>query len=109
MNSKSFYELTLNSKSGNKDSLLELIERFYPLIKKYSRKLRYDGAETDLIISFIEIIKSIPIINCIMKEEQIIGYISKSIKNKYIQLSKRYGNIFKKNYLFLIIVIFMNH
>src|SRR3712207_9039776 len=74
--------------------MLHLIEKFRPLINKYARKLNYDGADSDLIISFICIIKAIPIkTNPNLKEtKQIVGYISNSIRYKYIELSKKYSN-----------------
>ncbi|OOB76494.1 hypothetical protein AXF41_12020 [Clostridium haemolyticum] len=74
--------------------MLHLIEKFRPLINKYARKLNYDGADSDLIISFICIIKAIPIkTNPNLKEtKQIVGYISNSIRYKYIELSKKHSN-----------------
>ena len=87
--SNDLYKLVKESQAGNKQSLLEIINTFSPLIKKHSRNLNYDGAETDLVITLIEVIKSLPITidNYIKEDEQIIGYISISMKNKYIQLS----------------------
>src|SRR3712207_7879323 len=74
--------------------MLHLIAKFRPLINKYARKLNYDGADSDLIISFICIIKAIPIkTNPNLKEtKQIVGYISNSIRYKYIELSKNHSD-----------------
>lgn len=85
------YTIILESKHGNQISMLHLIEKFRPLINKYARKLNYDGADSDLIISFICIIKAIPIkTNLNLKEtQQIVGYIANSIRYKYIELSKK--------------------
>lgn len=92
------YIVVKNCQNKNKDSILKMIERFNPLIKKYSRKLNYDGADTDLIISLIETINSLPLSksNIIKEDKYIVGYISSSIKNKYIYLSKKYSKIYEK-------------
>ena len=91
---ENLYTIILESKHGNQISMLHLIEKFRPLINKYARKLNYDGADSDLIISFICIIKAIPIkTNPNLKEtKQIVGYISNSIRYKYIELSKNHSN-----------------
>ncbi|MCC5467581.1 sigma-70 family RNA polymerase sigma factor [Pelosinus baikalensis] len=80
---------------GNEKYMLQILEKFNPLIKKYNRQLNYDGAESDLIIALIEIIKYIPVFKNInlQKDNCIVGYISISIKNKYIKLSKKYMDI----------------
>lgn len=89
------YWLVIESQQHNKTSMTKIIERFNPLIKKYSRKLNYDGAETDLIIALIEAILSLPILKNknFKKNKYIIGYIHSSIKNKYIYLSKKNSKI----------------
>ena len=51
---KPLFQLIESSQNGDKAALLLVIERFSPSIKKFSRKLGYDGADTDLIISFIK-------------------------------------------------------
>lgn len=91
------YEMVMNARTGDKEALQNLVERFQPLIKKYKRKLNYDGADTDLIICFIETIHKIPIYrdNHIINEECIVGYINKSIKNKYIYFSKKYSKVYR--------------
>lgn len=92
---RTLYELTTKGQEGNQEAIMAIIEKFSPLIKKYNRKLNYDGADIDLTIALIEVIKAIPISknDNFKKEEQITGYISICLKNKYIQLSKKYGRI----------------
>lgn len=88
------YKLVEWSKNGDKERLLEIIYKFQPLIRKYSRKLRYDGSDSDLIICLLETIYNMPIDKAEMqKDECIIGYINISIKHKYIYLSKKYISI----------------
>jgi RNA polymerase sigma factor (sigma-70 family) len=93
------YILTNASQCGNTNSLLEIIEKFEPLIKKYSRKLNYDGADTDLIINLIETIRSIPIHErtSLKKEECLVSYIANSLKYKYIRLSKKYSSLYGRD------------
>ncbi len=83
--------LILKSQQGDKDSIIEIINKFMPLIKKYSRELAYDGAESDLSIALIAIIKSYPVYknNKVRDECEIISYISISIRHKFIELSKK--------------------
>lgn len=81
-------ELVLKSKESNKDAMLEIVNRFMPLIKKYSRKLEYDGSESDLIIAIIKLIQSYPNYNNISSEGEIVAYINTSIIHEYIRLSK---------------------
>ncbi len=83
------------AQNGDEKSMMEIIEKFKPLTKKYSRKLNYDDAEVDIIIFLIETIKKIPIFTNINlnKDECIVGYIHTSIKNRYISLSKEYMSI----------------
>jgi RNA polymerase sigma factor (sigma-70 family) len=90
--------LIRKAQKGNQDCMLEIIDKFRPLIKKYSKKLKYDGSDSDLTISLIEIINYIPIYkNIKFKEEKyIVGYINTSITHKYIELSKKNTNLINK-------------
>lgn len=85
------YDLIERSQGGNKDAILEIITRFNCLIKCISRKLKYDGSETDLVIFLIEIINKIPIHKDkrFLNDGCIVKYINNSMKNKFIYLSKQ--------------------
>lgn len=73
-------------KDYREKNILETFKKFRPLIKKYTRKLNYDGAETDLVIALIQVLDKMPL----LKEEYLInGYIIKSLWNEYIRLSKK--------------------
>lgn len=76
----------------DKESMYLLIQQFEPLINKYSRLLKYEEAKTDLIIAFIELIYRIPILKT---DGQMVNYINKSLKNKYIRLSKAHSKQLK--------------
>lgn len=88
---KTIYTLINESQDNNKESILELITIFKPLIQKYSRKLNYDGADTDIIIFILEIIPNIPIHkNSNMQNDgYLVNYICHSVTHKFIYLSKK--------------------
>jgi len=84
------YNMIINSINGDKESTLNFIKKFNPLIIKYSRKLYYDGAETNFIICLLEILNHISICNSeLSTDDRIVGYINTCIKHKYINLSKK--------------------
>lgn len=92
------FQLIKKSQDGNQNCTLEIIKKFSPLINKYSRKLNYDGSETDLIICILETVLHIPILkdSNMKREECIINYIHISVKRQYIRLSKKYNVIYNK-------------
>lgn len=49
-------DLIVSAKDKNKDSLMEIINKFRPLIKKQAYALNYEDAENDLIVDMIELI-----------------------------------------------------
>ena len=92
MENQLYYKIEKAKFIDNKEYVEEIIKMFMPIIQKYSTKLNFDGADTDLIISLIKIIKSLPN----LKEDKIIiSYINVSIKHEYIRLSKKYNKIIK--------------
>lgn len=56
-----FYQMIHEVQEGNEDSMLELINDFKPLFKKYAHKLNKDDAENDFTAYFIELIRKIPL------------------------------------------------
>lgn len=82
-------DLIKNANKGDEDSLLKLLNKFDPLIKKCSFQLPYEEAKTDLIIFFIELIRDFKIKN-INHNGQAVNYISKAIHNKKIDLYRKY-------------------
>lgn len=97
MMEKYLNELVLAAQNDNKDAIMEIISIFRPLIKKYSAKLLYDGAESDLIILIIKLVKSFRISNKDnnIYDRDIIAYINASVKHEYIRLSKKFSKIVK--------------
>lgn len=78
------------AKADDQQEMLNLIERFSPLIKKYAWKLNYEDAENDLILEFIQLIKDFDVESLKCREDgAITNYICKSMQNRYIYLLKR--------------------
>lgn len=86
------YELILSSKNNVYD-LEKLIIRFEKLINKYAYKLKYEDAKQDLILQFIKIVKYMKLNNSMKNEAVLVSYLSKSIRNEYIRLSKQQSKI----------------
>ena len=77
--------LISEAKDGNKNSMLEILNKFKPLIKKYSYKMNYEDAENDLILSMIQLIYDMPYLN---NDGHAVNYINQSIYNAYIKYIK---------------------
>ena len=93
---KNLYDLILEDRKDNNLALEELILRFEKLIKKYAYMLKYEDAQNDLILHFIKVIKNISLNENMKNEPILISYLSKSIRNEYIRLSKekqKYDNL----------------
>lgn len=78
-------DLIVSAKDNNQDSLMELINRFKPLIKKHAYALNYEDAENDLTADIIELIYNMPVFQ---NDGQAVQYISKSIRHSYIKFLK---------------------
>ncbi|WP_425446390.1 helix-turn-helix domain-containing protein [Dethiothermospora halolimnae] len=77
------------AKNGDQDALLFLINKFKPLIKKYSRQLTYEETETDLVICFIEKIKKFNLNKIKNKNDaMIISYIHYFMEWSYSKYKK---------------------
>jgi RNA polymerase sigma factor (sigma-70 family) len=88
---ESIYNLINCIQKGDEDALLEMINRFEPLIKKLSKKMIYEKSETDLIIFFIQILQSLDLGKFSkFSEASLVRYIQVSLNNKAIGCSKRH-------------------
>lgn len=89
------YEAVLLSQKGDNDATMQVINKFRPLIKKYSYKLNYDDAEADLTAFLIKIIKKLPVNkNLDMRNDGcIVNYIHKSLTFQYFYLYKKVHQI----------------
>ncbi|MFT5875985.1 MAG: RNA polymerase sigma factor (sigma-70 family) [Clostridium sp.] len=87
----SLYEMIKHVEDGDMESFVSIKEKFDPLIKKFSRKLNYEEAETDLIISLINIVTNINLNNFNQEGEgALVNYIYSAIKHKHIDLYRMY-------------------
>lgn len=79
-------DIIAKSQEGDNSATLFLVDKFNPLLKKYSRMLYYEDAYNDLLLNFLELIKSIEIdhIHC-DNDAIIVSYIAKSIHHSYIK------------------------
>ena len=77
-------DLVERAQRGEEAPMVELIQKFSDLFKKYARKLNYEDAYQDIVVFFIEIIKSFKLekLQC-KKDEIIVSYINVSIINFY--------------------------
>lgn len=85
------YNLLVKAQQGNQEAMLELIDRFQPLLRKYARKMGYDDAYEDCRLFFIELIQNINLKRIHeQKEQRTVSYIKVSVTNFY---NKRIGNL----------------
>lgn len=90
----SFYTLIIEARNKNNQAMLTIIKTFLPQIKKYSKLL--DGEDTfqSLVIFLIELLKQFPYKEDFLHNDKIVlAYISKSLRHKYIALSKKRDKI----------------
>lgn len=94
------YLLFQSAQSGDEESVLKLYDKFLPKIKKCSRKLNYDTAETDIVIQFLEFIKNTNFNALNYKcDGAVVNYTSKFFTNAYLNLLKKYKT--KIQYVYL--------
>ncbi len=97
------YSLIEAAQNKDKQSTVDILSHFHPTIKKLSNGLYYEEAETDLIIVFLELIKSMNIKRFSNADEkQIASFIHKYLKNKSLNLFRdnktRYKPCIEANY-----------
>lgn len=95
------YLLILKYQQGNKDAGYELIKKFSPLLKKYSRNfIDSDNANSELVFIFLKLIKFLPINKFTdLDDKYLIKYISVSIRRSYFALLYKENKYSSKNLL----------
>lgn len=77
----------LKAQMGDSNELMLLIEKFKPLILKYSRKLGYEDAYSDIQLEFIEVILLFDLEKLnIRSEGALVNYISNSVYHAYCKI-----------------------
>lgn len=75
-----------NSQRGDGNATLSLINKFNPLLKKYSRKLYYEDAYNDLLIDFLELLHDMRTDSLQDRSDAVtVSYIATSIHNSYVR------------------------
>ncbi len=75
-----------NSQRGDGNATLSLINKFNPLLKKYSRKLYYEDAYNDLLIDFLELLHDMQTDSLRDRCDAVtVSYIATSIHNSYVR------------------------
>lgn len=76
-----------SSQNGDKHAVVELIEKFTPILRKYARKLDVEDAYNDLVLEFLEIIQNLDCSTIRQKGDgAMVNYLSRSIYHAYIKL-----------------------
>ena len=89
---KELKQIIMAANDRDREDMAELLKRFAPLLHKYERYLKYDGAYSDLTICFIEMIYGLSSdFITDSSEGQLVMYIKRCMKNKSIDL-------YRKNY-----------
>lgn len=80
---------SLVEKLPDEAAALQLLEMFEKLLKKYARQLGTEDAYEDLRLFFFELITKLKGKDiCSDNDGYIVSYITKSVKNQYIAMSK---------------------
>ena len=87
------YEVFKNAQNKSEEHVIELYNKFLPLIKGYGRKLNYEEAESDLTIFLLEYIKKVDLNKFKNRSDgEIVSYIKLIFKNKYIDVLRQLMN-----------------
>ncbi len=82
-------KLLLCSCQNDSDATMILVNKFQPLIKKYTYKLNYEDAYNDLLLKFLELLKSCePDKFNSLNDTTLLLYIKTSMYHSFIALSK---------------------
>ena len=86
------YEYVVKTRKNDNESFEYLLEKFNPLILKYSNKLSNSSdAKSELMFHFIEILGKIPLENENFKEDKyIVSYICTSIHRYFCHMYAKY-------------------
>lgn len=86
------YSLVLDHRKNNPDAILEILNRFDPLLNKLQRNSYYEDMKSELIVFMFNLIDKIPIENeNLKKDKYIVSYIHKALKNQYIHINKKHA------------------
>jgi len=84
-------QLILRAKENDEKAMLEILEMFEPLIKKYHRLLNYEeDLKQEIIYKIIKLVKAEIVFEKLrsLNDYVLLKYIADSVYHRYIQLSK---------------------
>lgn len=77
-------DLIRSAQADDKKAMMELIDKFSPLFRKYARKLDYEDAYEDIVLFYMEMIRSMDPDRIASQEDgAVVSYINISIINYY--------------------------
>ena len=86
----SIYEKIVLAQNGNEPAMLELIDQFSPLLKKYAHLLQTEDALNELTADFIELVMTLKLSSLRSNNDgALVNYISNAVRYKYIARSKQ--------------------
>lgn len=83
------------AKDGNQSAMLKIIEKFRPILRKYTRLENYsEDVHSELVLNLIELIHTINLkqLNC-TNDYALINYISTALYHSYIRIVKQKSTI----------------
>lgn len=89
MNAQYYIDKIKCAKFGDQASVLNLLELFNPILRKYAYKLSYDDAYADLRYGFLALIRAFPTENYFENDGAVVSYIQTSLTRAYIRINKR--------------------
>lgn len=77
----------IRAQQGDAEAMEQLVTKFEPLLKKYSRKLFWEDALSDLTLAFLELIHGLQVEQLRCREDgALVNYLARSIYNAYLAL-----------------------
>ncbi|TCL55233.1 RNA polymerase sigma factor (sigma-70 family) [Kineothrix alysoides] len=77
-------DLIIRAQESDSEAMMELINKFKPLLQKYARKLVYEDAYEDLVLYFIQLMHGLELEKLLSNEDgSITNYINVSVRNFY--------------------------
>ena len=91
------YDLIQDYRGENPDAIIDIIEKFEPLLGKFQRNGSYEDIKSDLILFMFKLLDNIPLDKEVFKEDKyLVSYIYKPLQNQYIYLNKKNCKIVNK-------------
>lgn len=85
------YQLILRAQCGDSDAVIEIIQKFVPLLKKYAYKLHNEDAYENLQCDFLGLIYSIDLSRFSNPNDMVLTeYFSKSVYSYYVKRLKEH-------------------